>query len=98
MFDLILIAEVWDVSIVNAKYGNTPIQPREEHNGFVEISGHSMDIIDASFSPDGTAIATASLDGYVKFFQVIYFYSLSLSLSLIVSSNICLFSGLYVGK
>ncbi|KAK9701745.1 WD40 region of Ge1, enhancer of mRNA-decapping protein [Popillia japonica] len=63
-------AEVWDVSIVNAKYGNTPIQPREEHNGFVEISGHSMDIIDASFSPDGTAIATASLDGYVKFFQV----------------------------
>ncbi|GJQ69671.1 putative enhancer of mRNA-decapping protein, partial [Trypoxylus dichotomus] len=63
-------AEVWDVSIVNAKYGNAPIQPREEHNGFVEISGHTMDIIDASFSPDGTAIATASLDGYVKFFQV----------------------------
>jgi len=26
-------------------------------------------IIDAVFSPDGTAVATASLDGDVKFFQ-----------------------------
>jgi len=27
-------------------------------------------IMDAAFSPDGTAIATASIDGEVKFFQV----------------------------
>lgn len=68
-------AEVWDVSVVSAKYGAGPIQPHEEYEGFVEISGHSLDIIDASFSPDGTAIATASLDGYVKFFQVFIYLS-----------------------
>ncbi|XP_017785329.1 PREDICTED: enhancer of mRNA-decapping protein 4 isoform X2 [Nicrophorus vespilloides] len=66
-------AEVWDVSLVNAKYGTgtyLEIAPNEEYDGYVEIDGHCMDIIDASFSPDGTALATASLDGYVKFFQV----------------------------
>lgn len=30
---------------------------------------HSSPITDAAFSPDGTALATAALDGYVKFFQ-----------------------------
>nr|XP_022909578.1 enhancer of mRNA-decapping protein 4 [Onthophagus taurus]XP_022909579.1 enhancer of mRNA-decapping protein 4 [Onthophagus taurus] len=68
-----LKAEIWDVSVVAPKYnGINPIKPLPEleGKGYVDISGHSMDIIDASFSPDGTAIATASLDGLVKFYQV----------------------------
>lgn len=64
------LVEVWDVSVVNSKYGSGPLQPLEKYEGYVEIDGHMMNVIDASFSPDGTAIATASLDGYVKFFQV----------------------------
>lgn len=36
----------------------------------LEIDQHSDTIIEATFSPDGTALATASFDGEVKFFQV----------------------------
>lgn len=32
-------------------------------------------IIDAVFSPDGSALATASLDGEIKFFQVDWQYT-----------------------
>jgi enhancer of mRNA-decapping protein 4 len=39
-------------------------------SGRLKISDHRGPITDASFSPDGTAIATASTDGQVKFFQV----------------------------
>lgn len=39
-------------------------------DGMLALNHHDMDIVDAAFSPDGTALATASLDGYVKFFQV----------------------------
>jgi WD40 repeat protein len=32
--------------------------------------GRFQPVVDAVFSPDGSALATASLDGYVKFFEV----------------------------
>ncbi|KAJ0181557.1 hypothetical protein K1T71_002279 [Dendrolimus kikuchii] len=38
--------------------------------GVLTASEHCAPIIDAAFSPDGTALATASQDGYVMFFQV----------------------------
>ncbi|XP_025833664.1 enhancer of mRNA-decapping protein 4 isoform X2 [Agrilus planipennis] len=63
-------AEIFDVSIVNSQYGSDPLCPTSDIEGFIEISEHILDIVDASFSPDGTALATSSLDGYVKFFQV----------------------------
>ncbi|RZC35823.1 enhancer of mRNA-decapping protein 4, partial [Asbolus verrucosus] len=62
-------AEIWNVGIINAKYGTTPIEPNENYEGYVEIS-HTAELVDASFSSDGTAIAVACLDGYVKFFQI----------------------------
>lgn len=48
---------------------NSPIDPDESCEGYLEIN-HSAELVDASFSSDGTAIAIASADGYVKFFQV----------------------------
>nr|CAD7440503.1 unnamed protein product [Timema bartmani] len=63
-------AELWNVGMVNRKHGVGPLHPDEVEEGFLEINEHEQDIVDASFSPDGTALATASLDGYVKFFQV----------------------------
>lgn len=57
------------MAIINAKYGSGPIEPNENYEGYVEIS-HTAELVDASFSSDGTAIAVACLDGYVKFFQV----------------------------
>lgn len=65
-----IVVEVWDVSVVNSQYGSGPLQPHESYEGFVAITSHVMSVVDASFSPDGTALATASSDGYVKFFQV----------------------------
>ncbi|XP_037866623.1 enhancer of mRNA-decapping protein 4 isoform X3 [Bombyx mori] len=38
--------------------------------GTLSAGGHAADLVDAAFSPDGTALATAAADGYVMFFQV----------------------------
>ncbi|XP_044750702.1 enhancer of mRNA-decapping protein 4 [Coccinella septempunctata] len=62
-------AEVWDVCSILSKNPDGPVKPDENHEGYVEIV-HSMHVVDVSFSSDGTAIATACLDGYVKFYQV----------------------------
>lgn len=48
---------------------NSPLDPDETYEGYLEIS-HTAEWVDASFSADGTAIAIASADGFVKFFQV----------------------------
>ncbi|CAG7673158.1 unnamed protein product [Allacma fusca] len=37
---------------------------------YMTVDAHSGTVMDASFAPDGTALATASKDGTVKFFQV----------------------------
>lgn len=62
--------EVWNVQVVIDNHGYDPVSPGKVRNGYLEIKEHTQAIIAASFSPDGTAIATASLDGEVKFFQV----------------------------
>lgn len=61
---------MWNVAQVNKYKGAGPHQPSDIEEGFLEINAHKLPIIDAAFSPDGTALATASLDGDVKFFQV----------------------------
>ncbi|XP_039279789.1 enhancer of mRNA-decapping protein 4 isoform X2 [Nilaparvata lugens] len=62
--------ELWNVGMVANHHRSGPVRPGEHIEGFIEINEHSQMIVDAAFSPDGTAIATASMDGEVKFFQV----------------------------
>ena len=61
---------MWNIDTVNKEYGTGTLEPDEVQVGFLTINSHSAAVIDAAFSPDGTALATASLDGEVKFFQV----------------------------
>ena len=39
---------------------------QDDFVGMMSIADHEDDISDAAFSPDGTALATASLDGEVN--------------------------------
>jgi WD40 repeat protein len=45
-------------------------QPDAIETGHLKVNSHQKPITAATFAPDGTALATASEDGEVKFFQV----------------------------
>lgn len=62
--------EVWNTKLVIDGHGNSPVTPGQVELGYLEVKEHIKPIVAAAFSPDGTAIATASLDGEIKFFQV----------------------------
>ena len=64
------VAEMWNVDMVVSEYGAGPLNPSQIKTGRLCINDHTAPIVDATFSPDGTALATASADGQVKFFQV----------------------------
>ena len=66
------VAEIWNLDMVNAQFGNKISRAqtkKEDFVGMMTIDDHEKAISAAAFSPDGTALATASLDGMVKFFQ-----------------------------
>ncbi|XP_071512823.1 enhancer of mRNA-decapping protein 4-like isoform X2 [Panulirus ornatus] len=63
-------AEIWNVNVVLREYGGGQLRRDQITIGYQQMEQHSSPITDAAFSPDGTALATAALDGYVKFFQV----------------------------
>ncbi|XP_031786817.1 enhancer of mRNA-decapping protein 4 [Nasonia vitripennis] len=66
-------AELWSIAAASRLF-NTAIKATDpeikENSVMLEIYQHSGTIVEATFSPDGTALATASSDGEVKFFQV----------------------------
>nr|XP_034172470.1 enhancer of mRNA-decapping protein 4 [Osmia lignaria] len=64
--------ELWSVNTVTSRFrAIEATDPAvKENGGMLEIDQHSDTIIEATLSPDGTALATASFDGEVKFFQV----------------------------
>lgn len=65
-------ANLYDLDKVISSYGSGPLSASdiENGNGRLEVEAQKNDITDASFSPDGTAIAMATSDGEVKFYQV----------------------------
>lgn len=63
-------AEIWNISVVLREHGGGQLRRDQVASGYQLMEQHSAPITDAAFSPDGTALATAALDGYVKFFQV----------------------------
>ncbi|KAL0109971.1 hypothetical protein PUN28_013544 [Cardiocondyla obscurior] len=65
--------ELWSVATIAARFSSIveATDPSIKESGsMMEISQHSGTIVEATLSPDGTALATASTDGEVKFFQV----------------------------
>uniref|UniRef100_A0A8C5N2P6 Enhancer of mRNA-decapping protein 4 n=1 Tax=Leptobrachium leishanense TaxID=445787 RepID=A0A8C5N2P6_9ANUR len=63
-------AEVWDLDIVRASHSSWPSHIMDVKEGFIVVKGHSGHLSEGALSPDGTVLATASYDGYVKFWQI----------------------------
>ena len=61
---------MWNVDTVIKDVGSGPYYPSQIESGYQHISDDPGFILDAAFSPDGTALATASTNGDVRFFQV----------------------------
>ena len=59
------VVEIWHLGHVN---GN--VTYRSITAGATQITVFEEAVVDIAFSPDSTAVAVASLDGYVRFFLV----------------------------
>lgn len=53
-----------------SRYGPGPHKSEDLEEGLLIIEEHTKSIVDATFSPEGSALATVSLDGTIRFFQV----------------------------
>lgn len=65
---LLFTAEVWDIGLLSRECSVMPVEAGRG-DSYLEIN-HREQIVDASFSPDSTVLATACSDGYVKIYQV----------------------------
>ncbi|NWI50973.1 EDC4 protein, partial [Calyptomena viridis] len=63
-------AEVWDLDIIRANNNSWPLEVPDIKEGFIVVKGHSTCLSEGALSPDGTVLATASHDGFVKFWQI----------------------------
>ncbi|KAM4618939.1 enhancer of mRNA-decapping protein 4 isoform 2-T2 [Polymixia lowei] len=63
-------AEVWDLEVLRANNSSWPVDASELKEGLITVKGHTQRVSEGALSPDGTVLATASHDGYVKFWQI----------------------------
>ncbi|XP_041852638.1 enhancer of mRNA-decapping protein 4 isoform X3 [Melanotaenia boesemani] len=63
-------AEVWDLEILRASNSSWPVDATELKDGLIAVKGHTQRVSEGALSPDGTVLATASHDGYIKFWQI----------------------------
>ncbi|XP_030313667.1 enhancer of mRNA-decapping protein 4 isoform X1 [Calypte anna] len=63
-------AEVWDLDIIRTNNSSWPVEVPSIKEGFIIVKGHSTCLSEGALSPDGTVLATASHDGFVKFWQI----------------------------
>ncbi|XP_048828671.1 enhancer of mRNA-decapping protein 4 isoform X2 [Brienomyrus brachyistius] len=63
-------AEVWDLDILTASQSSWPADSAALTDGFITVRGHHAPISEGALSPDGAILATASHDGYLKFWQI----------------------------
>uniref|UniRef100_A0A8B9MPD3 Enhancer of mRNA-decapping protein 4 n=1 Tax=Accipiter nisus TaxID=211598 RepID=A0A8B9MPD3_9AVES len=63
-------AEVWDLDIIRTNHSSWPVEVPSIKEGFIVVKGHSTYLSEGALSPDGTVLATASHDGFVKFWQI----------------------------
>ncbi|KAJ8339716.1 hypothetical protein SKAU_G00343490 [Synaphobranchus kaupii] len=61
---------VWDLDILRSNSSTWPVDATDVKDGFISVRGHSARISEGALSPDGTVLATASHDGYIKFWQI----------------------------
>ncbi|XP_071959655.1 enhancer of mRNA-decapping protein 4-like [Antedon mediterranea] len=65
------IAEVWDIDVIADKYGSDPTPVYDVTEGVIAVrDGHTLPITDVAVAPDASVLATASVDGSVKFWQI----------------------------
>uniref|UniRef100_A0A8C6P3M6 Enhancer of mRNA-decapping protein 4 n=1 Tax=Nothobranchius furzeri TaxID=105023 RepID=A0A8C6P3M6_NOTFU len=63
-------AEVWDIEVLRANHSIWPVDATELKEGLITVKGHTQRVSEGALSPDGTVLATASHDGYIKFWQI----------------------------
>uniref|UniRef100_A0AAQ5YXA2 Enhancer of mRNA-decapping protein 4 n=1 Tax=Amphiprion ocellaris TaxID=80972 RepID=A0AAQ5YXA2_AMPOC len=63
-------AEVWDLEVLRANSSSWPVDATDVKEGLITIKGHTQRVSEGALSPDGTVLATASHDGYIKFWQI----------------------------
>lgn len=63
-------AEVWDLEVLRANGYNWPVDASDVKDGLITVKGHTQRVSEGALSPDGTVLATASHDGYIKFWQI----------------------------